>query len=114
MPPKNNPLKLNPLQLKTLTLLQVLADTPDTSQPDPETGHPMVTVFPDPHGNHFHLGPWVVSSSDATGLRNESVWKALTRKGLALSRWPYGISVTESGMAYDTGLRQKILHGSDH
>lgn len=114
MPPKNNPLKLNPLQLKTLTLLQVLADTPDTRQPDPETGDPMVTVFPDPHGNHFHLGPWVVSSSDATGLRNESVWKALTRKGLALSRWPYGISVTESGMAYDTGLRQKILYGSDH
>ncbi|NKD55379.1 MULTISPECIES: hypothetical protein [unclassified Haematospirillum] len=114
MPPKNNPLKLNSLQLKTLTLLQVLAGMPDASQPDPETGDPMVTAFPDPHGNHFHLGSWVVSSSDATGLRNEAVWKALTRKGLAMSRWPYGISVTAPGMTYETGLKSKILHGSDH
>jgi hypothetical protein len=28
MPPKQNPLKLNPLQLRTLTLLQALAGVP--------------------------------------------------------------------------------------
>lgn len=114
MPPKTNPLKLNPLQLKTLTLLQELAATPGSSQPEPETGRPYITTFPDPHGNHFHLGRYVVSAKDATGLRNQAVWTALTRKGLAESRWPFGILLTEEGQAYDTGLRSQILHGSDH
>lgn len=114
MPPKTNPKKLNPLQLKTLTLLQELALHPDTQQPDGETGHPLITVFPHAHGNHFHLGAYVVSAADATGLRNEAVWVALTRKELAISRWPTGIVLTPEGQTYDTGLRGQILHGSDH
>lgn len=114
MPPKTNPKKLNPLQLKTLTLLQELVRHPDTQQPDAETGLPLITTFPSAHGNHFHLGSYVVSAADATGLRNEAVWVALTRKGLAISRWPVGIALTAEGQTYETGLREKIFHGSDH
>jgi len=114
MPPKKNPKKLNALQLKTLTLLQELASNPETCQPHPDSGRPFITSFPDPHGNHFHLGSYVVSAKDASGLRNEAVWTALQRKGMVESRWPFGIVLTEEGMAYDTGLREQILHGSDH
>lgn len=114
MAAKKNPLKLNPLQSKTLTLLQVLAKHTNSSQADATSGLPFITTFPDPHGNHFHLGPFVVMSKDATGLRNEAVWVALTRKGLAESRWPIGIVLTQDGLDYDTGLQGEILHGSDH
>ncbi len=114
MPPKKNPKKLNALQLKTLTLLQELARHDDTSQGEEDSPRRLVTTFPDPHGNHFHLGPYVVSAKDATGLRNEAVWVALERKGLALNRAPLGILLTEEGLDYDTGLRGEILHGSDH
>jgi hypothetical protein len=111
---KVNPKKLNPLQAKTLTILQVLAVDDGAAQRDPQTGRPFITNFPSPHGHHFHVGPHVVSSADATGLRNEAVWVALERKGLAESRPPFGIVLTEEGMAYDTGLKAKIFHGSDH
>lgn len=36
MPEKKNPLGLNPLQLKTLTLMQELARHPETSTRDPD------------------------------------------------------------------------------
>lgn len=114
MPPKSNPKKLNALQAKTLTILQVLGSSDSTCQREPETGRPFITHFPDAHGHHFHVGPYVVSGADATGLRNESVWVALQRKGLAESRHPFGILLTEEGMSYDTGLKSTILHGSDH
>ena len=42
MAPKRNPLKLNKLQLKTLTLLQELARLPDMATPNAATGE--VTV----------------------------------------------------------------------
>ncbi len=38
MPPKRNPLKLNKLQLRTLTLAQLLAQDPDLAQRDEATG----------------------------------------------------------------------------
>lgn len=114
MPPKKNPKKLNALQLKTLTLLQELARHDDTSQPVEGGRERIITTFPSPHGNHFHLGPYVVSAKDATGLRNEAVWAALERKGLAHPRAPLGIMLTDEGLDYDTGLRGEILHGSDH
>jgi hypothetical protein len=56
----------------------------------------------------------VVSTADATGLSNESVWKALERKGLARSFFPTAITLTEEGRNYETGLHDQILHGSDH
>src|SRR5215831_2731527 len=87
MPPKRNPLNLNPLQLRTLTLLQVLARIPNVGQQRPD-GSVAITQFPNAHGDHFHLGDAVVSGKDATGLYNESVWNALTRKGVAKADYP--------------------------
>ena len=44
MPPKANPAKLNPLQLRTLTLLQAIAQIPGASNPTPE-GDIAITQF---------------------------------------------------------------------
>lgn len=112
-PQKKNPLKLNPLQLKTLTLMQVLAKLDGVGQPVPQGGI-LVDRFPHPHGNHFHLGPYVVMTSDATGLSNQAAWVALERKGLIQSQFPAAAIVTDAGLAYDTGIGSEILHGSDH
>lgn len=114
MAPKNNPLGLNPLQLRTLTILQHLSRFPESSTRNEETGEVMITNLPQPHGNHFHCGDAVVLTRDATGLRNESVWRALERKGLVRSFWPFGIALTENGLAYETRLDSTILHRADH
>jgi hypothetical protein len=113
MPKKINPLNLNPLQLKTLTLLQALAKLPDHSE---AAGEGAVKVFnlPHPHGDHFHLGPYVVMARDASGLGNPSAWTALERKGLIKGEFPDECTLTAAGVAYDTGLGAQILHGSDH
>ncbi len=113
MAPKHNPLGLNALQLKTLTLLQQLARLPDYSKPGEHQGTVVLTRLPDPHGDHFHLGEAVVSSRDATGLRNPSVWAALERKGLVRSTPPAAV-LTARGLDYDTRLRETILHLADH
>ena len=114
MPPKNNPLKLNSLQLRTLTIFQQLARYPESSTKNEQTGEVMITNIPRPHGNHFHCGDAVVASKDATGLKNEAVYKALERKGLARSFFPLGIALTPDGVSYETGFADKILHRSDH
>ena len=119
MPPRTNPLKLNPLQLKTLTLLQELGRLVGTPAPGEEGGDEgaggvMVNQFPHAHGNHFHMGSAVVSTSDANGLSNQSVWVALERKGLIKSMFPHAAIITPAGMEYDTGLTDQILHRSDH
>ena len=114
MPPKNNPLRLNALQLRTLTILQHLARSPETSTTNQDTGEVMISNMPHAHGNHFHCGDAVVLARDATGLRNESVYVALERKGLARSNYPLGIALTADGLAYDTGLGARILHRADH
>ena len=114
MSPKNNPLKLNALQLKTLTILQQLGRFPETSTQNLETGEVMVSNLPKPHGNHFHCGDAVVLAKNATGLKNESVWKALERKGLARSFHPIGIAITPDGMDYNTGLNQVLLQPTNH
>jgi len=112
MPPKKNPLGLNPLQLKTLTLLQEIARLENA--PADEAGAFKVTQLPHAHGNHFHLGDAVVSGRDATGLSNPAVWTVLERKGLVRSNEPNGVILTADAMGYDTGLRDTILHRSDH
>jgi len=113
MPSKRNPLGLNALQLKTLTLLQQLARLSDYSRPSEEQGGIVLTRLPHPHGDHFHIGEAVVASRDATGLRNPAVWAALERKGLVRSIPPTAV-VTPLGLDYDTGLRETILHLADH
>jgi hypothetical protein len=114
MPPKINPAKLNPLQLRTLTLLQAIAQIPGASNPTPE-GDTAITQFPHAHGDHFHLGDATVAAQDATGLENENVWNALARKGLIKAVWPDSIALTPEGVAYDTGIADQILHkGGGH
>jgi hypothetical protein len=114
MPPKRNPLNLNPLQLKTLTLLQELARIAGEPAAGDEEGGLAVTQLPDPHGDHFHLGEAIVAARDATGLRNPSVWAALERKGLIRPKLPQAVVLTPLGQQYDTGLRDTILHRAEH
>jgi hypothetical protein len=114
MPLKQNPLKLNPLQLRTLTLLQALARVPGGAAAGPGPGEATLERFPPAHGDHFHLGDAVVRGSDATGLFNEKVWNALTRKGVARADWPHRITLTQAGLMYDTGIAHEVLHQSGH
>lgn len=114
MPPKFNPLKLNPLQLRTLTLLQGLARDPQSAGRGPGPGEMTIERFPPAHGAHLHFGDQVVSAKDASGLFNEKVWHALERKGLARSDWPHRITLTPSGLAYETGIRGEIFQASPH
>ena len=114
MTAKKNPLKLNPLQLRTLTLLQVLASVPEAATPGPQEGEVTIGRFPRPHADHFHLGDFVVMGSDATGLFNEAVWHALDRKGLARADWPKAITITPAGLEYDTAEAREILHQGGH
>ncbi len=113
--PKTNPLNLNPLQLKTLTLLQALAKLEGHSRPATDPGHIAVFNLPAPHGDHFHLGPdAIVLSRDATGLSNGAAWAALERKGLIRSAFPLAAVLTPAGLAYDTGLGERIIHRAGH
>jgi hypothetical protein len=114
MPPKKNLLNLNPLQLKTLTLLQALAQLPGHAQPGAEPGTVRVGNLPHPHGDHFHVGDAAVAARDATGLANPAVWVALERKGLIRAGFPYEVLMTEAGLGYDTGLADTLLHRANH
>ena len=67
MPPKNNPLRLNKLQLKALTIMQAYVDTRH-GVPDEETDGEVTITMPPPHGDHFHVGESVVFLKDATGF----------------------------------------------
>ena len=111
MPTKRNPLNLNPLQLKTLTLLQELARLIGSPA---EAGGIHIPELPHPHGDHFHLGDAVVATRDASGLSNQAAWVALERKGLIKSMFPDAALLTPAGQAYDTGLTDALLHRSDH
>src|SRR6185503_17927087 len=110
MPSKRNPLNLNPLQLKTLTLLQELARIAGKPAAEDEPGGLAITQLPDPHGDHFHLGDAIVAARDATGLRNPSVWAALERKGLIRPKRPQARILTALAQKYDTGRGDTILN----
>ncbi len=114
MPDRPNPLKLNPLQARTMALLQELARQPGFANPPEAEGNVPLRYLPDPHGDHFHIGSAVVRSSDATGLNNPAVYGALARKGLILAGARGMPIVTAAGLAYDTGIADRILHRSDH
>jgi hypothetical protein len=111
MAKRQNPLNLNSLQLKTLTLLQEFALHREHASATKEAGEVMVSNLPAPHGDHFHVGPYAVRARDATGLSNPAVFTALERKGLIRSLYPLGAVLTAAGLAYETGLRETILHG---
>jgi len=114
MPARKNPLNLNGLQLRTLTLFQELARLPNFSRPADGAAGTLIEHVPHPHGDHFHLGEHVVSARDASGLGNEAAWLALERKGLIKSMYPVACVLTPEGQNYETGLRDSIMHRSHH
>lgn len=114
MPPRQNPLKLNPLQLRTLTVLQALARMPEACSRGPAAGEITIERFPQAHGDHVHLGDAVISGKEMTGLYNEKVWHALERKGLAKADWPHRVTLTAEGQSYETGMVDTILHRATH
>jgi hypothetical protein len=107
------PVKLNKLQNRTLALLQVLAKHPGGATIDPQTGDATITQLPRPHGDHVHVGDFVVSGRDTSGFANQAVWVALERKGLAKSNYPLSITLTKAGQDFDTGFGD-MFKKSDH
>jgi len=114
MPPKKNPLKLNKLQLRTLALAQLLAQDSNLAQRDEATGAVTLLQIPHAHGDHLHIGQFIVSTREASGLSNPAVWAALVRKGLARIDGPIAITLTAEGVSYDTGFGDRFLVPSDH
>ena len=111
---KKNPLKLNKLQLRTLALAQVLARDPKTAKTNEETGEVELLSLPRVHGDHVHVGRFVVSAREASGFSNPAVLAAFKRKGLAKDDNPLTLTLTAEGVAYDTGLGDRFLAESDH
>lgn len=111
---KQKPIKLNSLQSKTLILLQKLAEHPESSSPVEGSEDVKITRLPHAHGNHMHVGDFVVASKDASGLSNKSVWIALVRKGFLRENWEEEIVITADGLAFSTGLEDKFMSVSDH
>jgi hypothetical protein len=111
---KKNPKKLNKLQLRTLALCQVLARQDGLTSIDEATGEVTIQQLPHAHGDHVHIGPFVVSARDASGFSNPAVWVALRRKGLVGDEVAMGVVLTKDGLDYDTGLSDKFIEVSDH
>ena len=61
-------------------------------------GEITIVGFPQQHADHFHVGEAVVMGKDATGIFNQSVWNALTRKGVARADWPNTITLTKGSI----------------
>jgi len=107
-------IKLNKLQLRTLLLFQELAGDTKTAIENSETGEIEISTIPHVYGDNMHVGDLVVSSSDASGFSNKSVWNALERKRLIRSAFPLSVVLTKIGRDYDTGFRKKLTTRSDH
>lgn len=111
----NDTIKLNPLQTRTLALLQELAADPEIARPDPVSGGVVISHMPHAHGDHVHVGRATVSARDASGLSNPAVWKVLERKGLIAGlAFPHGLILTPAGLAHVTGLSERLAQASDH
>ncbi len=105
---KEKPTKLNALQRRTLALFQELAKTSETSSVIDGTDEISIMYLPQPHGNHVHIGNFVISSKEASGIHNEKVWQALERKGLARSEFPMRIILTVRGQNFETDFNDKF------
>ena len=54
-------------------------------------------------------------TKDATGLYNRGVWAALAPKGLMRTGvFPFTTTLTPKGLGYKTGVKEQIIHSSDH
>ena len=114
MAPKRNPKKLNKLQLRTLAILQGFAES-DIAGPGENDGEIRLSQIPRPHGDHFHVANGIVMTKDATGLYNRGVWAALDREGLMRTGvFPFTTTLTVEGLDYGTGVKEQIIHSSDH
>jgi hypothetical protein len=109
-----NPAKLNPLQLKTLVVLQALAAEPGFADPPDAEGNVRIHSLPRAHGNHVHLGAALVALRDLTGIGNPAVLNALARKGLLKGGREGAYTLTSAGRAYDTGIADRLLQRGDH
>jgi hypothetical protein len=109
-----NPKKLNPLQLKTLAILQAIAREERFASPPDEEGRVTIRGLPHIHGDHFHIGRAVVHARDATGLGNQNVINALVRKGLLVDGAEGRPALTSEALSYETGIADAVLHGADH
>ncbi len=114
MPERSNPLKLNALQLKTLSILQMLARSADHADPADAEGRIRIRSLPHAHGDHLHVGDALVAARDASGLTNPAVYGALSRKGLVVTGPDGGPMITPEGLSYETGVAEAILHSADH
>lgn len=95
-------------------MLQTLARDSNSAARGPGAGEVTIQRFPEPHGGHFHIGNTVVAARDASGLYNENVWHALERKSLARADWPHRITLTLSGLGYETGVADALFQASSH
>lgn len=95
-------------------MLQTLARDSNSAAHGPGAGEVTIQRFPEPHGVHFHIGNTVVAAKDASGLYNENVWHALERKSLARADWPHRITLTPSGLGYETGVADALFQVSSH
>jgi len=91
----------------------VIAGIPGAANQSPN-GEVVISQFPAAHGDHFNLADATVAAKDASGLYNQAVWHALTRKGLAKAEWPHQMALTPQGLAYDTGAAKEILRKASH
>ncbi|MEQ8441817.1 MAG: hypothetical protein RIM33_04515 [Alphaproteobacteria bacterium] len=114
MTTRPNSLKLNKLQARTLALAQVVAKDPALAHRDDATGDTHIPALPHPHGDHVHIGSFVVSTREISGFSNPAVWAALTRKGLAKETTLPAVTLTQAGLDYDTGLGHLFQTVSDH
>ncbi|MBT5074026.1 MAG: hypothetical protein HOJ34_00530 [Kordiimonadaceae bacterium] len=106
-------MKLNRLQNRTLALFQELSKSSETSAAIEGSDDVSIMFLPKAHGNHVHIGNFVVSAKEASGFTNEKVWQALERKGLAKSEYPFRLILTKEGLDYDTGFKDQF-EMSDH
>ncbi|MFZ5609919.1 MAG: hypothetical protein ACOY99_09935 [Pseudomonadota bacterium] len=106
--------KLNALQTRTLALLQEMAADPELAHHDQGSGEVAVDIAVHGHHDHVHIGRFTVSARFASGLANPNVWAALERKGLIRSDFPYRVTLTQKGLAFVTGVRERMLADSDH
>jgi hypothetical protein len=92
----------------------LLAQDPKLARQDPVSGAITLQEIPAAHGDHLHIGQFTVSSKEASGLKNPSVWSALVRKGLARVDGPVDIALTAEGVSYHTDFGDRFLATADH
>ena len=81
---------------------------------DEVTGEIRLLRLPSPYGNHIHIGQYVVSARDASGLPNDMVWTALERKALLHRVNSLTATLTKDELDYNKGPAEKFWMRSDH